>query len=175
MPIFREIPPTAGWTLSLKNILEPGSLEQDFKNYLGSGFAQVTYSGTAAFYLILESLKTKSSKKSVVIPSFICPLVPLAIKRAGLKVLVCDIRRDSFDFDQAHLENICADNHDILAIVAVHLGGIPVGLEAIKQAAQRCGAIVIEDCAQASGASYKGKRVGTLGDWSFFSLCRGRA
>jgi len=181
MSIFKEIPPTAGFPLRWKDLLSiidkksrQGSLEEDFRNYLGVPYAKVTYSGTAAFYLILESLKNLSSKKTVVISAYICPLVPLAIKRAGLKVEVCDINREDFNFDIRRLEELCLKNNDILAIVAVHLAGIPVGFEPIKQIADRRGITVIEDCAQALGAAYKGKKVGTLGDFSFFSLCRGK-
>jgi len=181
MSIFKEIPPTAGFPLRWKDLLSildkkarQGSLEEDFRNYLGVPYAKVTYSGTAAFYLILESLKNLSSKKTVVIPAYICPLVPLAIKRAGLKVEVCDISGEDFNFDIRRLEELCLKNSDILAIIAVHLAGIPLGLEAIKQISGRRGITVIEDCAQALGAAHKGKKVGTLGDFSFFSLCRGK-
>jgi dTDP-4-amino-4,6-dideoxygalactose transaminase len=181
MGIFKEIPPTAGfplyWTdffsIDLKENL-PGSLEEDFKNYLDVPYAKVTYSGTAAFYIILESLKEISDKKTVIIPSFICPLIPLAIKRAGLKVAICDINKDNFNFDIHQLQELCLNNTDILAIIAVHLGGIPVDFEVIQQIAQKNKIYIIEDCAQSLGATYKGKKVGTLGDFSFFSLCRGK-
>jgi len=181
MSIFREIPPTAGFPLCGKDFLSifnktnhQSSLEEDFRNYLSVPYAKVTYSGTAAFYLILESLKNLSSKKTVLIPAYVCPLVPLAIKRAGLKVEVCDINRGDFNFDIRRLEKLCLKNNDILAIVAVHLAGIPVDFEAIKRIADRHGIFVLEDCAQALGAVYKGKKVGRLGDFSFFSLCRGK-
>ncbi len=151
-----------------------GSLEEDFKNYLNAPYSKVTYSGTAAFYLILESLKNSSSKKTVIIPSFICPLLPLAIKRTGLRVAVCDINKDNFNFDLHQLQELCLKNNDILAIVAVHLGGIPIDFEDIKQIAKNGNISIIEDCAQSLGAMYKDKKVGTLGDFSFFSLCRGK-
>jgi len=149
-------------------------LEEDFKNYFDVPYAKVTYSGTAAFYLILESLKGSSSRKTVIIPSFICPLVPLAIHRAGLRVAVCDINKDNFNFDLRQLQALCLQNNDILAIVAVHLGGIPIDFEEIKQIARNDKIFIIEDCAQSLGAMYKDKKVGTLGDFSFFSLCRGK-
>ncbi len=181
MSIFKEIPPTAGLPLCGKDFLATfnkkncqGSLEEDFQGYLGVPYARVTYSGTAALYLILESLKNLSSKKTVVIPAYICPLVPLAIRRAGLKVAVCDINKDDFNFDIRSLKEICLEGGDILAVVAVHLAGIPVDLEAVKEVAGRHGIFLIEDCAQSLGASYKGKKTGTLGDFSFFSLCRGK-
>lgn len=151
-----------------------GSLEEDFKNYLGLAYARLVWSGTAAFYIILESLKKISSRKTVVIPSFVCPLLPLAIKRAGLKVKVCDISNRDFNFDLEQLQAICRQDNDILAILAVHLAGIPIDFEKIEQLAKKNSIFVIEDCAQALGARYQGKMAGALGDFSFFSLCRGK-
>ena len=181
MGIFRQIPPTAGLPVYARDLgaffdpaLRQGSLEEDFKRYLGVGYAAVTYSGTAALYLILETLKEVSSKKTVIIPSYICPLVPLAIQRAGLKAEVCDIKEGSFDLDPAALEDICVTNKDILAVIPAHLAGIPVDFDTIEHIAKQYGIITIEDCAQSLGALYKGKRVGTLGDFAFFSLCRGK-
>ncbi len=181
MSILKEIPPTAGFPLYLKDFLPaffrnnlPGSLEEDFKEYLRVPYAEITYSGTSALYLTLEALKEVSAKKTVIIPSFICPLVPLAIHRAGLRVIVCDINKDNFDFDLSQLKALCSQNNDILAIIAVHLGGIPLDFENIKQISANEKIFVIEDCAQSLGAEYKGRKTGTLGDLSFFSLCRGK-
>ena len=181
MGIFREIPPTAGFPLRAKDLLSILSgkehrqgLEDDFRRYLNVRYARTAYSGTAALYLILESLKGLSTKKTVIIPSFICPLVPLAIKRAGLRVEVCDISRDNFGFDASILDALCHASDDILAIVTVHLAGLPVDFDEIEVIARKYGVFTIEDCAQSFGALYKGKQVGTLGDLSFFSLCRGK-
>lgn len=181
MSIFREIPPTAGFPLYGKDFLpifrirnRSKCLEDDFKEYLNVSYARVAYSGTAAFYLILESLNKISSKSTIIIPSYICPLIPLAIKKAGLRVEVCDINRDNFDFKLPELEDLCSKNDDILAILAVHLTGIPVDFDAIENIAKKYSIFTIEDCAQSLGALYKGRQVGTLGDFSFFSLCRGK-
>jgi len=92
----------------------------------------------------------------------------------GLRVAVCDINKDNFNFDLQQLEALCLENDDILAIVAVHLGGIPIDFEEVKQIAQKNKIFIIEDCAQSLGAMYKDKKTGTLGDFSFFSLCRGK-
>ncbi|MFA5114967.1 MAG: DegT/DnrJ/EryC1/StrS aminotransferase family protein [Candidatus Omnitrophota bacterium] len=177
MSLFKEIPPTAGFPLSIQDFLKPyipESLECDFRRYCGLAYARVTYSGTAAFYLILESLKKISSRKTVIIPSFVCPLVALAIARAGLKVEVCDIRQDSFDYDYVLLERLCAASQDILAVVAVHLGGIAVDFAALEKTVRKYGVFIIEDCAQSLGAEYAGRKTGALGDFSFYSFCRGK-
>lgn len=177
MGIFKEIPPTAGFRMGLKDFLrgpQPGSLEDDFQRYLQVPYAAVVYSGTAALYFILEAIKKLSSKKTVIIPSFVCPSVALAIARAGLKIKVCDIKPDRFDFDQGQLSTICQQDEDILAVLAVHLAGIPIDLVPIGEITRKQDIFLIEDCAQALGAEIRGKKVGTLGDFAFFSLCRGK-
>lgn len=177
MPIFREIPPTSGWPFHIKDLFSKcaaGSLEDDFKNYLGVSNLHITYSGTAALYLTFESLKKISPKKTIIIPSYVCPLVALAAQKAGLRIKVCDISKDSFDFNYDDLKAICSSDSDILAIVAVHLGGIALDFDRIKEIAQAYKIFTIEDCAHALGAKYKEKKCGTLGDFSFFSLCRGK-
>lgn len=181
MSLFREIPPTAGFPFYPQDIFSlfsrknnKGSLEEDFQNYLGAAFSRITCSGTAAFYLILEGLKSISSKKTIVIPAFVCPLLPLAINRAGLRAEVCDTQKDSFDFERKKLEELMRQGLDILAVVAVHLGGIPADMLWLREAAASRGIFLIEDCAQSLGTLYKGKPTGTWGDFSFFSLCRGK-
>lgn len=149
-------------------------LEEDFKRRLGAAGALLTYSGTAAFYLILETLKKISGKKTVIIPAFICPLIPLAIKRAGLNIKACDTNAFNFDFDMDKLGSICEKDSDILAILAVHLGGLPVDFNALREIVQAKNAFIIEDCAQSLGAQYRDKETGSLGEFSFFSLCRGK-
>lgn len=181
MSFFREIPPTAGWPISPISLTWPlfkpypaRGLEAEFKKYLGAPEALLTYSGTAAFYLILECLKKLSGKKTVIIPGLVCPLIPLAIERAGLKVKLCDINPDNFDFDLNALRRICTEDKDVLAILAVHLGGVPLDLAAISEIAKKENIFLIEDCAQSLGAEYQGKKTGSFGEFAFFSICRGK-
>ncbi|MBU0548226.1 MAG: DegT/DnrJ/EryC1/StrS family aminotransferase [Candidatus Omnitrophica bacterium] len=181
MSLIKEVPPTAGWPIKTKSLLPPlfkrlpkGLLEEDFKKYLSAPSALLTYSGTAAFYLILESIKKLSGRKTVIIPAFVCPLIPLAIKRAGLKIRPCDISRDNFDFDINKLCKICAEDKDILAILAVHLAGIPLEIKTIQKIAKEDNIFIIEDCAQSLGAEYQNRKIGSIGEFSFFSLCRGK-
>ncbi|MDD5730356.1 MAG: DegT/DnrJ/EryC1/StrS family aminotransferase [Candidatus Omnitrophica bacterium] len=181
MSIFREIPPTAGLPLHAKDLLAlfkirnyNSGLENDFRDFQDVPYAWITCSGTAGLYLICESLKSLSERKTVIIPSYICPSVALAIIRAGLKVLVCDINGSDFNFNLPELEKACTNNGDILAIVIAHLGGIPQDFEEIDRIAGKYGIFTIEDCAQSLGATYKERKTGALGDFSFFSLARGK-
>jgi dTDP-4-amino-4,6-dideoxygalactose transaminase len=181
MSVFREIPPTAGFPIDFKDLpsafksgLSKNCLAYDFQNYLGVAYAKIASSGTAGLYLILETLKDLTPKRTVVIPSFVCPLVAIAAHKAGFKIEVCDIYKDDFGFYQASLRQICSKNSDIAAIVAVHLAGMPTDMDAIAGLNRKEGIFIIEDCAQALGAEYNRKKVGTLGDFAFFSLCRGK-
>ncbi|MDD4955655.1 MAG: DegT/DnrJ/EryC1/StrS family aminotransferase [Candidatus Omnitrophica bacterium] len=177
MPIFKEIPPTSGWKFRASDLFTKPSakcLEDDFRDFLGVDSVFVAYSGTAALYLIFESLRKISPKRTVIIPAYVCPLVALAAQKAGLRIKVCDINKENFDFNYDNLRSLCSEDKDILAIVAVHLGGIPLDFDRIKETAKGREIFLIEDCAHSMGAMYRGKKCGTLGDFSFFSLCRGK-
>ncbi|MCX8045174.1 MAG: DegT/DnrJ/EryC1/StrS family aminotransferase [Desulfobacterota bacterium] len=181
MSIFRDIPPTAGFPLHAQEIVAAitcsrgeDPLADDFKKYLNAPYARTTCSGTAALFFICCAIQKMTSRRTILIPSFICPLVPLALRRAGFTVAVCDIGAQDFNFDQARLETICAANRDIAAVVINHLAGIPADVEASLTVARKHNIIVIEDCAQALGAFSKDRKVGTLGDFAFFSFAAGK-
>ncbi|MBF0485867.1 MAG: DegT/DnrJ/EryC1/StrS family aminotransferase [Candidatus Omnitrophica bacterium] len=181
MGIVREIPPTAGFALSFQELFAswnksgfPGTLEQDFSTYLNASYARVVASGTAGMYYIAAAIKELSFKRTIIVPAYICPSVVLAIARAGLKVYACDVNADNFDYDKHELARACAQNKDIAAIVAMHLGGFPADLDSVLEIARKNNILVIEDCAQSLGAEYRGQKVGTIGDISFFSMARGK-
>ncbi len=177
MGIFRQIPPTASFPIYSRDFLsifKMGSLEEDIKNLLPSPYARITCSGTVALYVIIETLKDLSPKRTIIIPSFICPLVALAIARAGLKIVICDIQAGRFDYDLKQLEKLCLNSGDILAVIIPHLGGLPANMKAISQIVKKHGIYIVEDCAQALSAEYDGRKVGTFGEFAFFSLCRGK-
>ena len=173
--IRREAPPTAGLPLGWRDFVARGdgeSLEHGFARFLGVPAVQAECSGTACLWIALETLKRTSARRTVVVPAYTCPLVPLAVARAGLRVRLCDIARDRFELDAARLGDTCDD--DTLAIVPTHLGGIAANLDPVLEIAHRAGAIVIEDAAQALGARWHGEPVGTIGDVGFYSLARGK-
>src|SRR3990167_5233573 len=113
-----------------------------------------------------------NDKKYVLIPAYTCFSVPSAIVKAGLKVALCDINPSTFDFDYNLLKN--AIDKDTLCIMPNHLFGIPSDMERIKDICRDKNIFIIEDAAQAMGGSYKGKKIGILGDVGFFSLGRGK-
>jgi dTDP-4-amino-4,6-dideoxygalactose transaminase len=133
---------------------------------------QIESSGTAAIMIALTTLKRLSSRKSVIIPAYTCPFVPLAILRCGLYPVLCDTKKNHFDFCPESLKALCNDG--ILAIMPTHLGGRIADLDLVLQSAKQCGAYVVEDAAQALGASWRGKLVGTVGDLGCYSLGVGK-
>jgi len=171
---WREVPPTAGLPLRWRDFLPPRgrSLEAGLAALLQLPPVQVECSGTAALIVALTTLKQLSPRRSVVIPAYTCPLVALAIVHCGLKPVLCDLRKDHFDLCLRTLEATCDD--DTLAIIPTHLGGRLADVAGVKKIAQGSGAMVIEDAAQALGATCQGRPAGASGDIGFYSLAVGK-
>lgn len=159
----------------LRGCLEPGVAdrrEREFRDYFGTEHVFFLSSGKAALYLILSALKGPANRRKVIIPAYTCFSVPSAIRKAGLEIVPCDILPETLDFDPAQLERLC--DHDTLCVVPTHLFGIPVDVSKVREIAGKEGAYVVEDAAQAMGASLGGKKLGTIGDVGFFSFGRGK-
>lgn len=187
MRIGRSLPPAAA-PLSAKDIFfgmigackgesELKRFENELINYFGMKHSFLVSSGKTALTTILLALKEISpGRNEVLIPAFTCYSVPSAIIRAGLKVRLCDMAPGTFDFDYDQLSEIISTHRDhLLCILPVHLFGIPVDLERIRKIIADDSVFIVEDAAQAMGAEYKGKKLGTSGDVGFFSLGRGKA
>lgn len=170
---FYEPPPTAGLPLSLPDFLPNStSLEAGLAAFLQQETVHIESSGTAAIMLALSALKRLSHRRTVIIPAYTCPFVPLAILRCGLTPVICDTKKQHFDFCPESLNALC--NEDTLAIMPTHLGGRVADLGSLINIAQQCGAYVVEDAAQALGARWQGQLVGTLGDIGCYSLGVGK-
>ncbi|MBI3597756.1 MAG: DegT/DnrJ/EryC1/StrS family aminotransferase, partial [Nitrospirae bacterium] len=173
---WRELPPTAGLPLRWRDFIPMRGEGLDFETalarFLNIPAVQVECSGTACLLIALETLKRLSARRTVVVPAYTCPLVPMAIARAGLRVRLCDTRKDRFDFDTDALSAAC--DSDTLCIVPTHLGGAVADLVPVLEIARRVGAYVVEDAAQSLGATWQGRPVGTIGEIGFYSLARGK-
>jgi perosamine synthetase len=170
---LREVPPTAGLPLRWRDFLPRGRrLETGLAALLHLPAVQIECSGTAALIIALTALKRASARRAVVIPAYTCPLVALAIRHCGLKPVLCDLRRDHFDLSPQALEETC--DEDTLAVIPTHLGGRVADVVNVKKITQRTGAAMIEDAAQALGATWQDQPVGALGDAGFHSLAVGK-
>jgi dTDP-4-amino-4,6-dideoxygalactose transaminase len=148
--------------------------ESELREHFGVKHCFLVSSGKAAFTLILLALKELSpDRDEVLIPAFTCYSVPSSVVRAGLRIRLCDQRPDSFDFDFAQLSAISTKR--VLAVVPTHLFGYPADVTGLRKLIRDPGVAIVEDAAQAMGATVEERKVGTLGDVSFFSLARGKA
>jgi dTDP-4-amino-4,6-dideoxygalactose transaminase len=170
----RELPPTAGLPLQLSD-LWPGRapFADQVAAWLGVEQLQLECSGTSAMVVALKAMHgLRPQRDEVIVPAWTCPLVALAIHRAGLKLRLCDLAPNHFDMDPAQLHALCGPK--TLAIVPTHLAGRVADVNAALDVAHRVGAYVLEDAAQALGARQNGLSVGVLGDAGFFSLAVGK-
>ena len=148
--------------------------QRELQQHFGVKHCFLVSSGQAAFTLILLALKQLSPERDeVLIPAFTCYSVPASIVRAGLRVRLCDVRADSFDFDYAQLASLSTAK--MLAAVPTHLFGVPADVPGLRQRLRDPDIAIVEDAAQAMGEAGDGGKLGTLGDVGFFSLGRGKA
>ncbi|UCD35853.1 MAG: DegT/DnrJ/EryC1/StrS family aminotransferase [Nitrospiraceae bacterium] len=132
----------------------------------------LTNSGISAFYIILQALKKESQKSEVIVPAYTASTLVDAIRKAGLKPVLCDISLDDFNIDTESLPGIITSR--TLCVVCVHMFGIPVkNIEKLRHSLPD-GIFLIEDCAQAMGSVIGSKPVGTFSDAGIFSFNRGK-
>ena len=137
-----------------------------FCEFQGGGFADAVSSGTAAVYLALQALDIPPGSEVVISPvtdpGCVAPVV-----LQGHRVVIADSSPDSFNIGPDEFER--ALTHKTRAAVLTHSGGYPVDIQPIVEIARSREIKIVEDCSQAHGALYKGKRVGRFGDVAAFS------
>lgn len=141
--------------------------EESFKKYLGVEYAIGVSSGTAALFLAYQQLGLKAGDE-VIVPShtFIATATPLAYFNA--KPIFVDVNPDTYCMNIEELnEKITSKTK---CIVPVHIYGHPVDMDPLLDIAENNNIKIIEDCCQAHGAEYKGRKVGTFGDIGIFSF-----
>jgi len=123
--------------------------------------------GRMAFYYILRALELPPESE-IIFPALTFWVVPEIARRAGFKPVFVDVDARTFNLDPARIEAASTDR--TRAIVPTHLYGQPCRMSEIMRVAETHNLMVVEDCAQAAGARYRGSRVGTFGDAAFFSF-----
>ena len=142
------------------------AFEGEFAEFCQTKFASGVSSGTSALHLVLLGLGIKDGDEVITAPnSFVASAATIAL--AGAKPVFVDICPDG-NMDPQKLED--AINSRTRAIIPVHLTGRPAKMAAILEIARRHGLFVLEDAAQALGASLDGKVVGSWGHATAFSL-----
>jgi len=141
--------------------------EAAFARRLGGGHAVTTSYGRMAAYYIFKALDLPSGSE-VVFPALTFWVVPEMARRAGLKVVFADVDPRTFNLDPDRLERAITPR--TRAVVPTHVYGLPCDIDEIAAVARRHRLRVVEDCAHALGASYRGRPAGTLGDAALFSF-----
>lgn len=145
---------------------EVSAFEERFAAYCGTRYAVGVDNGTSALFLTLRSLGIGPGDEVITATnSFLASASAIAL--AGARPVLVDVR-DDYNIDPERVE--AAITPRTKAIIPVHLTGRPADMDAILDIANRHGLYVVEDCAQAVGAAYRGRRVGSFGIAGCFSL-----
>jgi dTDP-4-amino-4,6-dideoxygalactose transaminase len=147
------------------------AFEQRFARYVGAAHCVGVGNGTDALEIALQALALPPGSE-VIVPGNTFIASAEAVSRAGHRVVFADVDPQSYVLDAASVRACLTTRTK--AIVAVHLYGHPCDMGALMALAREHGLAVIEDCAQAHGAEYKGRRVGSIGDLGCFSFYPGK-
>ncbi|NQT46484.1 MAG: DegT/DnrJ/EryC1/StrS family aminotransferase [Candidatus Omnitrophica bacterium] len=145
-------------------------LERKFAELVGTTEAVAVSSGTDADALALAVLYDFGAKRGdeIIVPALSFVATGNAVLQAGFTPVFVDIEKETLNINPSMIEG--AITKKTKAIMPVHLMGKPADMDAINEIAKRNNLFVIEDAAEAYGAVYKGRNVGTLGDMAAFSL-----
>ena len=156
----------SGWYILGKEV---EAFECEFATWLGVKHAVGVASGTDAIELALRSAGIQAGDQVATV-SHTAVATVAAIRRCGAVPLFIDIEPDYFTMDPSSLESGIVAASNVKAVVVVHLYGQMADMPAILEIARKYELVVIEDCAQAHGASLNGKKAGAWGDLGCFSF-----
>jgi len=147
-----------------------GEFERKFAEIFGVKYAVAVSSGTDADALSLAVLYDYGAQRGdeVIVPALSFVGTGNAVLQAGFKPVFVDIKKETLNIDPQKIEEVITEK--TRAIMPVHLMGKPADMDPILEIARQHKLYVIEDAAEAHGAEYKGKKIGTLGHMAAFSL-----
>jgi dTDP-4-amino-4,6-dideoxygalactose transaminase len=143
------------------------AFEKEFSSYIGTSYAVSVASGTDAIILGLRALGIRPGDE-VITPSHTAVATVSAIERVGGIPIFADVDSDCWTLDPTSIEK--AITSKTKAIIVVHLYGLSADMDTIKDIVCKNNLKLIEDCAQAPGATYNNIRVGSIGDLGCFSF-----
>ncbi len=155
----------SGWISSCGGYVE--RFERAFAEFCGVRHAVSCCNGTVALHLALMALGVEADDE-VIVPSLTFVATANAVTYCGARPVFVDSEPRTWNIDPGAVEQFITPR--TRGIIAVHLYGHPADMDAIRSVAERHDLFVVEDAAEAHGASYKGRRVGSLGDAATFSF-----
>jgi dTDP-4-amino-4,6-dideoxygalactose transaminase len=153
--------------LSGSHAPEVRALESEFAEYTGSKHCLSTNSGTAALHIAVAAAGIEPGEE-VITSAFTFLASALAVLHHNAVPVFADIDPVTFNISPGEIERKITPR--TRAIIPVHIHGLPSDMDEIRSIARRHNLVVIEDAAQAHGATYKGNKVGTIGDMGAFSI-----
>lgn len=145
--------------------------EREFAGYIGTRYCSALSNGTSALFMAMKAIGVTEGDE-VIVPANTFIASAWGAFYCGAKPVFVDITTDTWEIDPTKIEKAITEKTK--AIVGVHLYGNAFDFDSVKTLADMYGVKVVEDCAQAHGALYKGKKVGTLGDIACFSFYPGK-
>lgn len=164
MELLKEVVESTRWGTRGPKVEE---FERRFAEAHGCKYAVTVTSGTVALELALRAAGVQAGDE-VIIPPYTFVATATCVVSIDAVPVFADIEPDTYNLDAHSVEKHITERTK--AIIPVHIGGRPVDMDAIMDIAQRHNLSVIEDCAQAHGASWKWQPVGSIGDAGCFSF-----
>jgi dTDP-4-amino-4,6-dideoxygalactose transaminase len=143
--------------------------EKEFAAWVGTCYSVALANGTLALDVALKALGIGPGDEVVVTPRTFIASVSCVVN-AGAMPVFADIEVDSGNISARTIAAVLTTRTK--AVICVHLGGWPCDMDPIMELAKQHGLFVIEDCAQAHGARYKGRNVGSIGHVGAWSFCQ---
>ncbi|KAG2477634.1 MAG: putative L-glutamine3-amino-23-dideoxy-scyllo-inosose aminotransferase protein [Nitrosopumilales archaeon] len=141
--------------------------EDNFADYVGTKYAISFNSASSALHGAVVAIGVKPGEE-VIVPPYTFTSTATSVLMHNAIPVFADVQNDIFCIDPSSVENRISSL--TRAVIPVHLFGHPAEMDRIVKVAEENGLKIIEDCAQASGATYKGKNVGIMGDCGIFSF-----
>lgn len=145
--------------------------EQAWADWCGAKYGISTSNGTSALHTALAGLGIGPGDE-VIVPSYTFIASSFSVCQAGAVPVFADVEKDSHTLDPADVEKKISERTK--AIMPVHLYGVMSNMGSLLEIARKRGLKIVEDCAQAHGGKWNGKRAGTIGDMGAFSFCQSK-
>ena len=145
--------------------------EQMFADMMDRQYSVSCANGTDSLYIAMKALGVRPLDE-VIVPAHSWISTSETVTQAGANVVFCDTDEETFTIDPSSIE--AKITHNTVGIIPVHLYGQPADMDAIMAIAKKHNLWVLEDCAQAHLARYKGQLVGTFGNAASFSFYPGK-
>ncbi len=170
----KDIKKLISWLKQGKNITmgeQTERFERIFSEFMGVNHSVYVNSGSSANLLAVYSMMLSNSdnRKDVIVPAVSWVTTVSPVIQLGLNPILCDCSMDNLGIDTDMLEMLC-EKHRPLALILVHVLGLPCDMERILEICNKYNVFLIEDTCEAMGSEVKGKKLGSFGNISTFSM-----